>query len=40
MSQGRRMGCSRRKGNARGVDGDALRKRNLLEAIETGFSEY
>ena len=39
MSEGRRIGCSRRKGSARcgprDVGVDALRKRNLLEVSET-----
>ena len=35
------MGCSRKRVSVNrglwGVNGDALRERNLLEAIETGF---
>ena len=41
MNGGRRIGCSRGKGNVRFdltiLGGDALRKRNLVEATETGF---
>ena len=43
VSGGRRMGCSSRRVSVSrglwGVDGDALRERNLLEATETGFFE-
>ena len=41
MSGGRRIRCSRRKDSARcgtrGVGGDVLRERNLLETTERGF---
>ena len=38
MSGGKRMGCSREKGNAsHGVSEDILREGKLLEATETSF---
>ena len=41
MSGGMRMECSKGKGSVRhdprGVGGDALKERNLLEATEMGF---
>ena len=43
MSGRRRIGCSRRRVSVScglwGVNGDALKERNLLEATETGFFE-